>query len=34
VVYLAILGSSMAKVIGVSHWFSFSVLVKVYYDPC
>jgi monomeric isocitrate dehydrogenase len=23
----------MVQVIGVSHWFSFSVLVKVYYDP-
>jgi hypothetical protein len=22
------------EVIGVSHWFSFSVLVKFYYDPC
>jgi hypothetical protein len=38
VVYLANLGLSLVKsngqIILVSHWFPFSVLVKVYYDPC
>jgi hypothetical protein len=37
VVYLANLGSSLVKLNGqiilVPHWFPFSVLVKVYYDP-